>query len=102
MSLFLSIGKALSALFFAVTGWLLSKLKTANERAKTAEEDARELAQAIKSQAERERAHEKRVEEIASGDLPDARISELLSTYPPESTETARARASQGRKQGLP
>ena len=98
MNLLLSIGKALSALFFTVIGWLLSKLKAANERAKTAEENARELAQAAKSQAERERSHEKRVEEIASGDLSDTRVSELLSTYPPENTETARARTPQGGK----
>lgn len=90
MSVFLSIGKALSALFFTVVGWLLSKLKSANERAKTAEEDARELAEASQAQAERERSHEKRVEEIASDNLSDDRVSELLSTYPPENTETTR------------
>ena len=98
MSLFLTIGRAISALFFTIAGWILARLKAANERAKTAEEDARELAQSIKSQAERERFHEKRVEEIASDNLSDDRVSELLSTYPSENTETLGAGAPKGRK----
>ncbi|OGP10428.1 MAG: hypothetical protein A2048_01305 [Deltaproteobacteria bacterium GWA2_45_12] len=97
MNLLLSIGRAISALFFTVVGWLLSKLKTANERAKTAEEDVRELAKASQAQAERERSHEKRVEEIASDNLSDDRVSELLSTYPPENTQTTRTQPPQSR-----
>ena len=97
MNLLLSIGKAVSALFFTIAGWLLGRLKTAEEKAKMAEEDAKELAHSAESQAERERSHEKRVEEIASGDLSDARVSKLLSTYPPENTETTRTQPPQGR-----
>lgn len=97
MNILLSIGKAISALFFTIIGWLLSKLKAANERAKTAEEDARELAKASQAQAERERSHEKRIEEIASDNLSDDRVGELLSTYPPENTETARTQPPQSR-----
>ena len=97
MNALLSIGRVISALFFTVVGWLLSKLKAANERAKTAEEDARELAKASQAQAERERSHEKRIEEIAADNLSDDRVSELLSTYPPENTETTRTQPPQSR-----
>ncbi|GEM_PF-5434877 len=44
---------------------------------------------------EREQAHEKRMEEIASDHLSDARVSELLSTYPPENTATSGTRTPQ-------
>ncbi len=97
MNFLLSIGRAISALFFTVIGWLLSNRKAANERAKTAEEDARELAKASQAQAERERSHEKRVEEIASDNLSDDRVSELLSTYPSENTATTRTQPPQSR-----
>ena len=98
MSILTSVLRGISSLFFTIVGWLLSKLKAANDRAKIAEEEARELAEASRSQAERERSHEKRVEEITSDNFSDDRVGELLSAYPTENTATSSTRTPEGRK----